>query len=453
MKRHLTQRTGFVVGLSAILLLVALLGYRQLQADDQAINAVPSLINYQGHLRDINGNAFTGQASLRFTIYDAETGGNNLWSETYQSVPVNAGNFAVKLGSSTPLSPTVFSGVTRYLQLAVDLTNTNSNYTTFPRQQFTAVPYAFQADSVPWSGITGMPSGFADGTDDGGGGGGSATYENVVIVAKSGGHYTTITEAMNSINPSSTSRYLIWVMPGIYEEQVTVKTYVHVKGAGINTTQIRSTASGSHNTTTSATVILPANSQLSDLTVENAAITQDGVALHISTGNASTVVTNVRARAVGVGGDRHDAIYLNSGTAYLIQVYGEATGGTIGNWAVFTNAASPIIDSTTLIASGNASANALRLNGGSPVIQNSTLRADQSTSAYAIEGTGAGNHTIRVDHSALFGEDFGIRLSSGNYNAYVGASLVQGGGNAFSGIIRCVASYKEDYTAINATCN
>lgn len=449
MKRILRKRAILTIGLSVMLGLIALLGVSRLQANELAINAAPALINYQGHLRDINGNAFAGQAALKFTIYDAETGGNNLWSETYLGVPVNAGNFAVKLGSTTPLSATIFSGAVRYLQLGVDLTNTDSNYTNFPRQQFTSVPYAFQADSVTWSGITNIPAGFADGIDDTGGG----AYENVVIVAKSGGNYTTITEAMNSINPSSTSRYLVWVAPGLYEEQVTIKPYVHLKGAGLSTTQIRSTANGNHNTASAATLTLPADSQLSDLAVENTATVQDGVAIYVSAGNSHTRINNVQASATAVGGDRHDAIYLNGGTAYLEHVYAEAAGGSIGNWAIFNSAASPIIDSATLIASGNSSANALRLNGGNPVVQNSTLRADQAASAYAVEGTGAGNHTVRFDHVALFGEDFGIRLSSGNYTVYVGASLVEGGGNAFSGLIRCVSSYKADYTAINAMCN
>ncbi len=275
----------------------------------------------------------------------------------------------------------------------------------------------------------------------------------MVIVAKSGGSYTTITEAMNSINPSSTSRYLVWVAPGLYEEQVTVKPYVHLKGAGLSTTQIRSTANGSHNNASAATLTLPADSQLSDLAVENAATVQDGVAIYVSAGNSNTLINNVKARATGIGGDRHDGIYFNGGTAYLEHVYAEASGGSIGNWAIFNSAASPMIDSATLIASGNSSANALRLNGGNPIVQNSTLRADQAATAYAVEGTGAGNHTVRFDHVALFGEDFGIRLSSGNYTVYVGASLVEGGSNAFSGLIRCVSSYKADYTAINATCN
>lgn len=449
MKSYVQQKYLLALGLCATLLLAAIVGVSGLRANGLALLSAPSLINYQGHLRDSNGDPFSGQAALKFTIYDADSGGTNLWTETYLNVPINAGNFAVKLGSVTPLDASIFSESSRYLQLSVDLTNSDSNYTDFPRQQFTSVPYAFQADSVSWSGISDMPSGFADGIDDTG----SANYENVVIVAKSGGDYTTITDAMNAITPTSSSRYLVWVAPGLYEEQVTVKSYVHLKGAGNYTTRISSSASGSHTSSAAATVAMGADSQLSDLLVENSSTTQDGVAIYIGGGNSNTRLFNVKAMAVGESGDRHDGLFLNGGSATLEHVHAQASGGSVGNWAIFNSASSPTMDSVTLIASGGGSANALRLNGGNPVIQNSTLKADLSGTAYAVEGTGGGTHTVRIDHSVLDGEDFGIRLSSGTYTVYVGASLVEGGGNAFSGTIRCVSSYKADYTAVNTTCN
>ncbi|MCB0096400.1 MAG: hypothetical protein KDE46_11795 [Caldilineaceae bacterium] len=449
MKTYQHQKLFVLLGLCAALVLAAMIGAGRLRASALALVSAPSLVNYQGHLRDSGGNPYTGQAALKFTIYDADTGGNNLWTETYLSVPVNAGNFALKLGSVTPLSASVFDGTGRYLQLSVDLTNTDSNYTDFPRQQFTSVPYAFQADSVSWSGITDMPAGFADGIDDTG----SANYENVIIVAKSGGHYTTITDAMNAISPASDNRYLVWVAPGLYEEQVTVKPYVHLKGAGMAVTQISSKASGSHTSSAAATVAMQADSQLSDVEVANISEAQDGVAIYIGSGNSNTRLFNVKALANGAGGDRHDGLFLNGGSATLEHVYAQASGAGVGNWGIFNSASSPTLDSVTLMASGGGSANALRLNGGSPIIENSTLKADQSAAAYGVEGTGAGAHTVRFDHSVIDGEDFGIRLSSGNYTVYVGASLVQGGGNAFAGTIRCVASYKADYTAVNTTCN
>ena len=59
-----------------------------------------------------------GSYSVVFTIYDAPSGGTNLWMET-QSVFTNGGLFNVNLGSLAPLGDVVFSGTTRYLGIKV----------------------------------------------------------------------------------------------------------------------------------------------------------------------------------------------------------------------------------------------------------------------------------------------------------------------------------------------
>ena len=48
--------------------------------------AVPSEINYQGRLTDSNGNAVTGDVSMSLKMYDAATGGNELYSEDIGTV-------------------------------------------------------------------------------------------------------------------------------------------------------------------------------------------------------------------------------------------------------------------------------------------------------------------------------------------------------------------------------
>ncbi|MFA7395120.1 MAG: hypothetical protein WCZ69_01710, partial [Candidatus Paceibacterota bacterium] len=69
-------------------------------------------------------------------------------------------------------------------------------------------------------------------------------YEHTITVAKTGGDYTTITEALNAITDNdATHLYHIKVMPGVYEESITMKPYVDISGSGENSTVI-SGASG-----------------------------------------------------------------------------------------------------------------------------------------------------------------------------------------------------------------
>ena len=87
-------------------------------------------------------------------------------------------------------------------------------------------------------------------------------YQNTITVAKSGGDFTTVTDALNSItDASSTNPYLIRVMPGIYDESITMKDWVDVEGSGWDNTQI--TSSGR----TVQTLGTTANTIISKLTI------------------------------------------------------------------------------------------------------------------------------------------------------------------------------------------
>ena len=62
---------------------------------------IPQIMNYQGKLTNPDGVALEGIMTVTFTIYDAETGGTALWTETHPAVDVDKGLFDVQLGSIT----------------------------------------------------------------------------------------------------------------------------------------------------------------------------------------------------------------------------------------------------------------------------------------------------------------------------------------------------------------
>ncbi|MCL4204090.1 MAG: hypothetical protein KJ000_16425, partial [Pirellulaceae bacterium] len=64
-----------------------------------------------GYLRDASGNPVTGSQQLQLSLYDAQTGGSPLWSDT-ATVAVDdahAGRMAIELGTVTPLDLQLFS--------------------------------------------------------------------------------------------------------------------------------------------------------------------------------------------------------------------------------------------------------------------------------------------------------------------------------------------------------
>jgi len=64
---------------------------------------VPRTISYQGVLTDSSGTPVSDSTySLQFTLYDAETGGTALWTETHSATTLR-GVFSVILGSIAPL--------------------------------------------------------------------------------------------------------------------------------------------------------------------------------------------------------------------------------------------------------------------------------------------------------------------------------------------------------------
>jgi hypothetical protein len=420
-----------------------------------ATSAVTELLTYQGYLTDGDGDPIDGDVNLQFGIYAAETGGSPVWEELHNDVAVTDGYFSVLLGATTPLNASAFTGGERWLQVSV---NTGDGFTDLDRQRIAAVPYALQAEeanTVPWLGVTGkpstytpsththlwadvtgepsyttrwpnwgevtskpstftpsththprgdltaVPSGFADGTDDG------AQYAGVVVVAKSGGDYTSIQSAINNITDASASNsYLVWVAPGIYNETVTMKSYVHLQGTGQGVTIITSAASHA-SFPTEATLKLASYANLRDLTVSNSGTGGHNVALLALDGVTETLVADVTARAQGSGTNNYGVYLTGSGTSVTLQDV--------------TSVAENGIEVSGLYNIGGA---AVTVYGGSFTGRGAAYTGAEVYGACGIYNSGAGT-TLVAEHTTAVGQ--GRREAHGLYNRYDAFATLRGG--------------------------
>jgi hypothetical protein len=134
--------------------------------------AVPvgSAFTYQGRLVD-GGNPANGPYDLRFTLFDAGSGGATIGSPvTVADVGVTEGLFTVSLDFGAG----AFRGEARWLEVAVRPGASTGAYTLLgSRQELKPAPnavFSSAAADVPWTGVSGKPPGFADNVDNDSGG-------------------------------------------------------------------------------------------------------------------------------------------------------------------------------------------------------------------------------------------------------------------------------------------
>jgi hypothetical protein len=315
----------FALVLLAGIALVAVTRAAQSNAPQAPQVGAPSVVAYQGEVR-VSDTPFDGAGYFKFAVVDA-LGTTTYWSNDGTStggvaptaavgLSVSDGLFSVLLGDTTlgggmtqPLTADVFSQPDRYLRVWFSSDNVTF-YPLTPDTRIAAVPYALQAQmAMEADTVDGLHASELE-----------THYQNVVIVAQSGGDYTSVQAAIDSITDAAIDNpYLVWVAPGVYSETVAMQPHVHVQGAGQDATHITSLANSDVWPPDQATLLLASDTSLRDLTVSNEGAGDRNVALLATAGTTETLVADVTVRALGSG--RVDiAIFLHgSGTDVTLQ--------------------------------------------------------------------------------------------------------------------------------------
>ncbi len=215
----------------------------------------PTKINYVGTLADGGGNLVNATLPIAFALYEQDTGGTAIWSET-QTVEVVEGSFSVELGAVNSLSFDLFN-TSVYLGMNVDNDGEMS-----PRQPFNTVPYAYKADSI---------------------------YDQVLIVRGAGsptanGQQLIDTVAMAGV-ATPDKPILIFIEPGQYDlgaQGITLHEHSQLQGFDAQLTTI--TSSGKH------TITMANNSDLKNLTINNSG---SGASQDFNDPSASVFVDNI----------------------------------------------------------------------------------------------------------------------------------------------------------------
>lgn len=246
--------------------------------------------------------------------------------------------------------------------------------------------------------------------------------ENVVVVAKSGGDFSTVTAALNSIlDASDTNRYQIYVGPGIYAENVTMKPNVDLVGSGVNTTKITHSGNGQN-----FTLMAADSSEIRDLTVENDGSGSNSFALAVSVNGAEASLTNVRLHSFGA--------------SFNYTLYAQ-------------NGSQITLDRSEVSSSPGSASIAIYLFSSSVEVFNSRLEAEDDTNGQGIYTTGTSD-SLHVVNSIVRGSTTILRGTS-SLEALI-ANTELGGGGAISqngATITCVSSRDSSFQPLTSACS
>ncbi len=242
-----------------------------------------------------------------------------------------------------------------------------------------------------------------------------------VVVATSGGDYASISAALAAISPTATDPYVIDVMPGTYTENITMKDYVHLRGAGREVTTIQSPSTSSEVITLSSLT----NTAISGFTITGGLYgiynnsSSPTITGNMITGSNGTGIYNVSSSPTITGnmitGSNGTGIYNWSSSPTI-------TGNTVtGNFiGIGSYSSPPTITITGNTVTGNSGYGILNASS-SPTITGNTITGNSYEGIYNLSSSPAIIHNrITGNGGAIFTDIYVDSSSAPNisFNVY-----------------------------------
>lgn len=261
----------------------------------------------------------------------------------------------------------------------------------------------------------------------------SKKIKNVVIVAKSGGQYTDIQTALDSISDANyTNPYLLYIGPGQYNitTPIQMKPYVSITGSGKNSTLLYGNISADAIDSTSATMIGTHNTALSQLTLSNSGSNYASALYNDNIYSMKIEDANIYASA-----DHAYGIYNVSSSLSIKYTEIYTVGGNY-SYGIYNNTSSPTIDNVEITATGKyaSSYGVYNYPGSDPIISNTKIKASGITRSRGIYNLDSRPTIFNTVINATGGTNshYGI-FNDANANPIIRYCIIEGGKNAIRG--------------------
>lgn len=222
-------------------------------------------------------------------------------------------------------------------------------------------------------------------------------------VAKSGGDFTSVKAALDSITDNSSSKpYLVKIAPGVYTEPggIALKDHVDIEGSGRHATTI-TCACGPTAATMRATTFGALHAEIRDLTVSNSGGNPLSTAIEIAGIEPDTLVFRDIAAEANGATTSNTAISIGNASPTLVDVIARATAtGSATATGVFIDVATPVISGLTAIAESPGTARAVR-----------ALEATVHLDGGILTATGGNATGVQSSLSVLRGSDLTVTAS------------------------------------------